>query len=122
MKYTLSKPMLTEKIIEHFEDDAYYWVTEGQKEFDLYFEVKQGHNIYIIEGKYQYDKKAYDKDKLKCYRMSGSTKIEYELIIKPGYNPNKPPLIKEMDAIVQREENKQRERQRDQSILNFKNL
>ena len=112
MKFRLLKTKLEHEIEQHFEDDAYNYVTNKQIEFDLYFEIVEHGNTYIIEVKYQYKN-------LTCCQFVNGKMLPIDLVIVGvNNNPNKTELITILDEIADKEQRKQDDRNRDNNIIN----
>ena len=117
-KLTLLKTKLEHEIEQHFEDDVFDYVQNKQIDFDLYFEIIEHGQTYVIEGKYHYNKPVYNKEEIKAYQWINKEAIPVKLEILPiNHNPNKKELIDIMDEIAEHEENKQNNRARDNRMI-----
>jgi hypothetical protein len=119
MKLRLLKTKLEHEIEQHFEDDAFWYVTDNTTTFDLYFEIIEHGRTYIIEGKYHYADQVYKKEEIKCYQEIQGKLMPVELIIRTvNNNPKKERLIDVLDDIAKKEAQKKEEREAEQRFFN----
>jgi hypothetical protein len=117
IQFSLSQKRLEHEIEMIFEDiDAYEHIKTGQKEFDLYFEIKRNEMLFIIEGKYRIIEPVYKKDDIKCSWYDGKKLIPCKLKILPYNFLDKRPIIDIIDEILEKEKERIAERTRDEQM------